>query len=198
MAVYGGRKSGFRNQPRQFAALVKFKTSGAQSSPGGTVCAKAYGELCHASPRMTSENADGDVCFGFVASKIEDAVSLLSSVRWTKQAVPFRVLYRMEPHLPESSRRGDLTAVRMPLRQSGSRDCRENVSAAAVPAVSHRRLPVQNPSLLRLRRKESGQKKPARQARARGCHSLLQRSHPAERKQIYCPHSPESRGSFHK
>ncbi len=89
MAVYGGRKSGFRNQPRQFAALVKFKTSGAQSSPGGTVCAKAYGELCHASPRMTSENADGDVCFGFVAIKIEDAVSLLSSVRWTKQAVPF-------------------------------------------------------------------------------------------------------------
>ena len=154
MAVYGGRKSGFRNQPRQFAALVKLKTSGAQSSPGGTVCAKAYGELCHASPWMTSENADGDVCFGFVAIKIEDAVSLLSSVRWTKQAVPFRVLYRMEPHLPENSRRGDLTAVRMPLRQSGSRDCRENVSAAAVPAVSHRRLPVQNPSLLRLRRKE--------------------------------------------
>ena len=79
-----------------------------------------------------------------------------------------------------------------------SSDCRENVSAAAVPAVSHRRLPVQNPSLLRLRRKESGQKKPVRSARARGCHSLLQRSHPAERKQIYCPHSPESRGSFHK
>lgn len=75
---------------------------------------------------MTSENADGDVCFGFVAIKIEDAVSLLSSVRWTKQAVPFRVLYRMEPHLPENSRRGDLTAVLYAFAADGSRDCREN------------------------------------------------------------------------
>ncbi len=142
---------------------------------------------------MTSENADGDVCFGFVAIKIEDAVSLLSSVRWTKQAVPFRVLYRMEPHLPESSRRGGLTAVRMPLRQSGSRDCRENVSAAAVPAVSHRRLPVQNPSLLRLRRKESGQRsqlgKRGRAGAIVSYNAVIRRNG----KQIYCPHSRNPR-----
>ena len=78
MAVYGGRKSGFRNQPRQFAALVKFKTSGAQSSPGGTVCAKALWRAVSRQPPDDIRECRMVMCaLVSAAIKIEDAVSLL-------------------------------------------------------------------------------------------------------------------------